>query len=140
MSIALLLYSNNCKHSRDLLNFLQQTPQFNNLITFHDVNRLGVPPQYKQQIRSVPTMLTKNGKLLVGGEIKQWLTSLMPCELSNFSFQGRGGGFGSSLDDDDDCDLFSLDSYGQSLQPAMTPELEQKINQNVSEAYNTNKR
>ena len=49
-------------------------------------------------------MLTKNGKLLVGGEIKQWLTSLMPCELSNFSFQGRGGGFGSSLDDDDDCE------------------------------------
>ena len=140
MSIALLIYSNKCNHSVDLLNFLKQTPQFNNMIGYHDVNKLGVPQQYKQQIKSVPTMLTKNGKLLIGSEIKQWLISLMPNELSNFSFQGRSGNLGSSIDEEDECNLFNLDSYGQSLQPAMTPELQAKINNDVNEVYNANKR
>jgi len=35
-------------------------------------------------------------------------------------------------------DLFGLDDYGRSLQPAMTPELEDKISQSVSDAYNKN--
>jgi len=40
--------------------------------------------------------------------------------------------------DENDTDMFSLDSYGQSLQPAMTRELEEKINRDVSKgvAYN----
>ena len=40
--------------------------------------------------------------------------------------------------DDNDADIFTLDNYGQSLQPAMTRELEEKINRDVSKgiAYN----
>ena len=40
--------------------------------------------------------------------------------------------------DDNDSDIFTLDHYGQSLQPAMTRELEEKINRDVSKgvAYN----
>ena len=33
---------------------------------------------------------------------------------------------------DKDSSLFFLDNYGQSLQPAMTKELEEKINRDVS--------
>jgi len=32
-------------------------------------------------------------------------------------------------------EMFGIDSYGVSLQPAMTAELEEKINKSVSEAY-----
>lgn len=41
-------------------------------------------------------------------------------------------------DEENDSEMFSLDSYGQSLQPAMTRELEEKINKDVSKgvAYN----
>jgi hypothetical protein len=41
-------------------------------------------------------------------------------------------------DEENDSEMFSLDAYGQSLQPAMTSELEQKINMDVSKgiAYN----
>jgi hypothetical protein len=33
---------------------------------------------------------------------------------------------------DNEADMFSLDNYGQSLQPAMSRELEEKINRDVS--------
>jgi hypothetical protein len=39
----------------------------------------------------------------------------------------------TTLDNDEnDSEMFSLDSYGQSLQPAMTRELEEKIGKDVS--------
>jgi hypothetical protein len=98
----------------------------------------GVPDQYKKYINRVPTLLTKNGKIFVGAEIKKWLLSLLPSEFTNFSLSGPS--FGSSLDGEEDDNIFELDSYGQSLQPAITPELQAKINQSVNEAYNTNKR
>jgi hypothetical protein len=77
-------------------------------------------------------MLTKNGKILVGNEIKNWLDSLLPTEeLSNWGFSG--GCSMTTLDgEDNDASVFSLDNYGQSLQPAMTRELEEKINRDVS--------
>jgi hypothetical protein len=34
--------------------------------------------------------------------------------------------------EDNEADMFSLDNYGQSLQPAMSRELEEKINRDVS--------
>ena len=43
----------------------------------------------------------------------------------------------SSIDGKDDDDgVFNLDNYGVSLQPAMTKELEERINRSVNEAYN----
>jgi hypothetical protein len=83
-------------------------------------------------------MLTKNGKILVGNEIKNWLDSLLPNkEVSNWGFGGACSM--TNLDNEDnDADIFTLDNYGQSLQPAMTRELEEKINRDVSKgvAYN----
>jgi len=39
-------------------------------------------------------------------------------------------------DDEYDDNIFALDNYGRALQPAMTKELEDKINRSVSESYN----
>ena len=71
---------------------------------------------------------------LVGGEIKQWLASMLPNEVTTLQL---GGGFGyADLDGNDgDGDLFSLDNYGASLMPSMTPELEERINKNVKDAH-----
>jgi hypothetical protein len=38
----------------------------------------------------------------------------------------------SSIDGGAESDLFTLDDYGKSLQPAMTKELEEKISRDVS--------
>jgi len=135
---ALLIYSNRCKASVELLTFINSKQQLSQIVRLHDVNMYGVPEQYKKYINRVPTLLTKNGKIFVGAEIKKWLVSLLPSEFTNFSICGSG--LGASLDGDEEDNLFDLDSYGQSLQPAMTSELQAKISQSVNEAYNTNKR
>jgi hypothetical protein len=81
-------------------------------------------------------MFTKNGKVLVGKEIQNWLNSLLPNkELTNHNLQGGFGNF-SSIDGEDDTEIgFDLENYGQSLQPAMTPQLEARISQDVKDAY-----
>ncbi len=129
------MYSPKCSHSIEIINFLQSTPQLKQMIQLHDVNRLGVPSQHAKQITRVPTMLTKNGKILVGKEIKAWLESLMPNTFSNCDLKTcKGFGSLASFDGTDDTNdnIFSLDNYGQSLQPALTPELQAKINKKVT--------
>jgi hypothetical protein len=82
-------------------------------------------------------MLTKNGKHLVGKEIKNWLASLLPNnELTHHEFGAFGTSMSSIDGKEDDDSVFNLDNYGVSLQPAMTKELEERINRSVNEAYN----
>lgn len=116
----------------EVIEYINQHKQLKQIVHYHNINTQGIPPAYRNKISRVPTMLTKNGKILVGGEIKNWLDSLLPTEeLSNWGFSG--GCSMTTLDgDDNDTSVFSLDNYGQSLQPAMTRELEEKINRDVS--------
>jgi hypothetical protein len=130
--MSLLIYSPRCKHSMEVIEYINQHKQLKQIVHYHNINTQGIPPAYRNKISRVPTMLTKNGKILVGNEIKNWLDSLLPTEeLSNWGFSG--GCSMTTLDgDDNDTSVFSLDNYGQSLQPAMTRELEEKINRDVS--------
>jgi len=135
--MSLLVYSPNCPHSIDLIEYIKNNPQLKQLVKFHNINTQGIPYNYKSSINRVPTMLTKNGKLLVGKEIKNWLTSLLPSnELSHHEFGAFGSGMSSIDGKESDDNTFSLDNYGVSLQPAMTKEMEERINSSVNEAYN----
>lgn len=132
---ALLVFSPKCKHSIEILNFVESAPQLKQLVQFHDVSTKGVPPQYARQITRVPTMLTKNGKILVGQEIKAWLQSLLPnsfvnCDLKTCKNFGALASFDGSDEGSDG--IFLLENYGQSLQPAMTPEIQAKISKPVT--------
>lgn len=131
--MSLLIYSPRCKHSMSIIEYISSEPQLKNLVHYHNVNTQGIPQQYKNKINRVPTMLTKNGKILVGNEIKNWLDSLLPKkELDQTNLGGWGGSSMTALDGETACDLFGLNDYGRSLQPAMTKELEEKINRDVS--------
>tara|TARA_B100001996_G_scaffold200892_1_gene153778 strand:- start:364 stop:510 length:147 start_codon:yes stop_codon:yes gene_type:complete len=44
----------------------------------------------------------------------------------------------TTFDGENNSDIFGLDDYGRSLQPAMTAELEEKINRDVSQTYSNN--
>jgi hypothetical protein len=81
-------------------------------------------------------MLTKNGKILVGKEIKAFLESLLPAQFVNCDLNScrNFGGSLASLDGSEESDgsIFLLEHYGQSLQPAMTPELQSKISKPVT--------
>ncbi len=131
--MSLLIYSPRCKHSMDIVEYINKVPQLKQLVQYHNINTQGVPPNYRTKINRVPTMLTKNGKILVGNEIKNWLDSLLPKKEVEHGSIGAFGGSMSSIDGgDNNSDMFRLDDYGQSLQPAMTKELEEKISREVS--------
>ncbi len=131
--MSLLIYSPKCSHSLDIIDYIKRRPQIAQLVSYHNVNTQGIPPQYAHKITRVPTLLTKNGKFLVGNEIKNWLESLLPnndigsCDFGMCSM--------TSLDGEGNSDIFGLDDYGRSLQPPMTAELEEKINRDVSQTY-----
>ena len=131
--MSLLIYSPKCSHSLDIIDYIKRRPQIAQLVNYHNVNTQGIPPQYAHKITRVPTLLTKNGKFLVGNEIKNWLESLLTnndigsCDFGMCSM--------TSLDGEGNSDIFGLDDYGRSLQPPMTAELEEKINRDVSQTY-----
>ena len=131
--MSLLIYSPRCKHSMDVIEYINQHQQLKQLVHYHNVNTQGIPPNYQNKINRVPTMLTKNGKILVGIEIKNWLDSLLPAkEVTNSSIGAFGCSMTSLDNDKPQTDLFALDDYGRSLQPPMTKELEEKISREVS--------
>ena len=131
--MSLLIYSPRCKHSMDTIEYINKTPQLKQLVHYHNINTQGIPPNYRNKITRVPTMLTKNGKILVGNEIKNWLDSLLPPkEVVHSPLGGFGCGMTTLDGDAPTSDIFALEDYGRALQPPMTKELEEKISRNVS--------
>ena len=136
--VGILIYSPKCKHCMDVIGFIKSKEEFRNIITFHNVTENGIPSEFRSKITVVPTMITKNSKFLTGAEIKQWLISLIPSNITNHTFS-QGYSLTSIDGDEIDDSLFNISNYGQSLQPAITPDIEKRINQSVMEAYNEHK-
>ena len=120
--MSLLVFSPKCKHSVEVLEFIQKHKELQQIVQYHNVTVSGIPPEYRTKITRVPTLLTKNGKILVGREIVQELET---CDFGSI--------FSSTLDGEPSSDMFGLDDYGKSLQPAMTRELEDKISRKVED-------
>ena len=130
--MSLLIYSPKCSHSVDIVNYINRHAQLRQIVQFHNVNTMGIPQQYRSKITRVPTMLTKNGKFLVGNEIRNWLQSLLPQnDIQHCEVGGWGCSFSSLDTDGNDRDMFTLDNYGQQLAPPMTPELQARISKEV---------
>jgi hypothetical protein len=127
--MALLVYSDRCQYSHDILKYIQGQPALTPIIRFWNVTVQGVP---HQRITRVPTLVTDEGKMLVGSEVKAWLESMVPCDFESWD----NVGYCQNLDGSEfDGSIFELDKYGTSLQPKLTPELQEKINSNPSQAY-----
>ena len=96
--MSLLIYSPRCKHSMDVIEYINKHQQLKQLVNYHNVNTQGIPAK----------------------EVSHGSIGAFGCSMT-------------SLDGDaPNSDLFSLNDYGQSLQPAMTKELEEKIGREVS--------
>ena len=61
--MSLLIYSPQCSHSLDVIQYINKHENLKQIVSYHNINKLGIPPQFKNKISRVPTMLTKNGKL-----------------------------------------------------------------------------
>ena len=127
--MATLVYSDRCVHSMEIIKFIQETPALKPLLRFHNITKQGIP---SKSIKRVPTLVTSDNKMLVGGEVKQWLMSMLPCEFSEFEGWGPST---ANLDNSEPDSFFNLDSYGESLKPVVSPELQARIDASVSDAY-----
>jgi hypothetical protein len=131
--MALLLFSTKCSHSNDILKFINKEPQLKSIVRLHDIGVHGVPAQLRDHVKSVPTLVTNKNQILVGSEVKNWLQSLIPpAEFVNCNLTDGYCSMASLADDDDVGNFFDLGNYGQSLQPFMTPELQEKISKKVA--------
>ena len=128
--MALLVYSEKCKHSQGIIAFIKSQPSLLEIVRFHNVSTHGVP---STKITRVPTLVTNEGKMCVGGEVKTWLESMIPTDFCSWDATGS---LCTNLDGTDTNDtLFDISRYGESLEPMWSPELEQKINMPVTDAY-----
>jgi len=127
--MALLVYSDKCKWSMDIIQFIKSQPPLLEIVRFHNITTNGVP---SKKITKVPTLITNDGVMKVGGEVKAWLTSMIPSEFESWE---QTFDFVSNIDGTEAPTLFELDKYGESLQPTLTPELEARIAMSVTDAY-----
>jgi len=135
--MALLLYSRKCKFSNEIISFIKENKPLHTIVSFHDVNVKGVPHELKSKVTSVPTLVTKDGNIMVGKEAKEWLMSMVPNEFTGAYSSSSVGMQEFDNPGANDGSMFSLDSYGASLKPTMTKELQEKIDHDVSDAYNS---
>ena len=126
--MALLVYSEKCKFSSQIIEYIKTQPSLNEIIRYHNISTLGVP---SKKITMVPTLVTNGGDMKVGGDIKPWLESMIPCEFESWDPTPNSC---SNIDGTEVPTLFEFDRFGQQLQPEITPELESKIANNVTDA------
>tara|TARA_B110000285_G_C15136063_1_gene627016 strand:+ start:739 stop:1161 length:423 start_codon:yes stop_codon:yes gene_type:complete len=131
--MALLFYSDRCSHSSDLLKWLDKHPGVSKLVRRHDVTIHGIPAKFRNTVKSVPTIVTQQGQMMVGKQCSAWVNSLIPPQ----EVGGLGGYYGLAdlSDESGGKGMFSLDNYGQSIQPQITAEMEERINSTVTDAY-----
>lgn len=127
--MALLVYSDKCKFSQEIIGFIRTQPSLIEVVRFHNITTAGVP---SKKITRVPTLVTNEGKMHVGAQVKEWLVSMIPTEFESWDCTG---GLCQNLDGSETPGLFDIEKYGEPLQPLLTPELESKINMSVTDAY-----
>jgi glutaredoxin-related protein len=132
--MVLLVYSQNCSYSAKIIEYIRSQQVLLNIVRFHNINTSGVP----NGLTRVPAIITKDGATIIGGDVKTYLENLIPNniestnivggKLSTYSLDGSSG---------DMRGISNFDSFGHSLSPPMTKELEEKIGRNVQDAYQT---
>ena len=118
--MSLLVYSDRCNHCMEIVDYIQANPALKPLVKYHNINQRGVP---SKQIKRVPSLVTPENNILVGGEVKNWLVSMLPCNFTQFEDAGIG--------------MSNLEKYGMSLKPEVSKDIQDKIDANVSEVYNS---
>lgn len=127
--MALLVYSDKCNFCVETMSYIKTQPELLQILRFHNVSTNGIP---SQRITRVPTLVTNEGKLYVGSDVRNWLESMVPMDIVSFNNDMFSI---TNLDESDEPgNFFDLNLYGVPLQPVLTPELNNKINKKVNDA------
>ena len=133
--MATLVYSDKCQYCAQVIRSIQENPALLHIVKFHNVMTQGVP---SRQITRVPTIVTHDGKILVGTEVKAWIESMITHQDVEASMAfGPAATMLEGDNDEDVGDFFDLNNYGAELKPYMSKELEERINRKVQDAYSS---
>ena len=131
--MATLVYSDRCPYCAQVIQEIRENPALIHMIHFHNVSELGVP---SKQITRVPTLVTNDGKILVGNDVRQWIESMKPEQnVEEFDQSTLATSMLDESDANESGNFFDVEHFHRSLAPPMTRELEEKINRKVQEAY-----
>lgn len=127
--MTLLVYSENCKYCSEIISFIRSQAVLLTVVRFHNINKQGVP----SGLTRVPALITDDGATIIGGDVRNYLESLIPTNIESSNLGSRLHSY--NLDGTLEDSIFSINSFGTSLAPPMTKDLEDKINKNVQDAY-----
>jgi len=131
--MATLVYSDKCPYCSQVIQEIRENPALIHMIRFHNVSTQGVP---SKQITRVPTLVTNDGHLLVGNDVRKWIESMKPEEkVEEFDQTVLSGAMLDDTHDNDAGNYFDIDHFNMPLAPPMTRELEEKVNRKVTDAY-----
>ena len=131
--MATLVYSDRCPYCAQVIQEIRENPALIHMIHFHNVSQLGVP---SKQITRVPTLVTNDGKILVGNDVRQWIESMKPEQnVEEFDQSTLATSMLDESDANESGNFFDVEHFHRSLAPPMTRELEEKINRKVQDAY-----
>ena len=135
--MAMLVYSDKCPFSNQVIQEIRENPALIHVIRFHNVSTSGVP---SRQITRVPTLVKNDGQLIVGNDVRKWIESMKPQEIvEEFDYSGLATSMLDETDTHDSGNFFDIDNFHKSLAPPMTRELEEKINKKVQDAFGQNR-
>ena len=131
--MATLVYSDRCPYCAQVIQEIRENPALIHMIHFHNVSQLGVP---SKQITRVPTLVTNDGKIIVGNDVRQWIESMKPEQnVEEFDQSTLAASMLDESDANESGDFFDIEHFHRSLAPPMTRDLEEKINRKVQDAY-----
>ena len=131
--MATLVYSDRCPYCAQVIQEIRENPALIHMIHFHNVSELGVP---SKQITRVPTLVTNDGKIIVGNDVRQWIESMKPEQnVEEFDQSTLAASMLDESDANESGDFFDIEHFHRSLAPPMTRDLEEKINRKVQDAY-----
>jgi hypothetical protein len=132
--MALLVFSDRCHYSQEIITIIKGEPSLQEKVRFWNVTTQGSP---SPRITRVPTLVTDEGQMFVGADIKAWLQAAATPDIDAWDFAVQKKKTLAHLDENEPDKFFDFDSYGRPLQPKLTDELKSRIGKNVNDAYNS---
>jgi len=132
--MATLFYSERCKFCYDIIEFIKTKPALHSIVRYHNVEEGGIP----QGVTKVPSLVTSDGKLYVGKQVREYLQSLVPDTVERFQFTNAKM---KRLDNKLPGKYFSVNDYGNRIvKPEITEELKAKVERPIADGLASLKR
>lgn len=117
---AVLIYSDISEPCRAILRFIQDNPVLGPIVQLYDIRDQG-PPQ-DVRLSSVPALITSDRQVIEGrAAVQHWLSTFTYKPVTSYNILKKSSGYAP------------ISRVGRNYEPAMTAELERRINMSVEE-------